>query len=578
MKNIKKNEKIICMMLEDVSSDFSRELVKSLANAIPSNRKIRLIVLPGKHDDGKDEENLHRHKTVVNKIFSLSERCDIDGFVIHLGSVNERDKNTPGLYESFMSKIKKVPVVLVASDLKNVITVNYDNESGIREAIEYIANAQGLTKICMLGGRDDNKDARARKQIFIKCLKDYRLQYSEDQFEPSDMTENSEEAAERLLDRNPDVQAIFCVNDSSAKGLYKVLKARDKKIGSDVMVFGFDNTRMSSNLDPPLSSVGADKISLGRRALELLLEMMEGNEVSSDTVPTRLFGRASMPYEMYDYNTIELTKAETSFIYRMFNDCFHRYRLESIDTENVDLKRLFFEFMSPMLISCKHRYMSLETYDELCRMIDKFFDKGAMQYTDSNKLIASIGRVQIGINNASHSQSASTLINRLFSRMKDRAIVTQAKALISREREHTYSRIKLQEFIVSAVGGNGSDSIFRSFDKLGLPNAAVYIFDKPLDLGGENNPTFPEYIYLKCIMRSGDLYMLSEDRQKCRTADIFLRNELSVKSNGYITFPILCGSRAYGLLMCEISDEICENGEFIALELGMSLALKENSP
>ena len=575
MRNIKKNEKIICMMLEDINSDFSRELVKSAANAIPPNKQIRLIVLPGKYDDGTDTDYIHRYKAIYNKIFKFSELCEIDGFLIHLGNINERDKDKHDFYERFLGRFRNVPKVLVASDLKDVVTVNYDNESGIREAIEYIANAEGLTKICMLGGREDNKDARTRKEIFIKCLKEYKLGYSEEQFEYTDMNEHSEEAAERLLERNPDVQAIFCINDSVAKGLYSTLKNHGLRIGVDVMVFGFDNTRMSSDLDPPLSSVGADKVSLGRRALEMLIDMMDGDEVSSDTVPTRLFGRGSLPYEMYDYNPAELTKAEVSFVYRMFDDCFYRYRLESIDRENVDLKRLFYEFMSRMLIACKRRYMSIESFDEICVMVDKFFEKGAMQYTDSNKLTSSIERVQNSMNKASHSLAAAVLINRLFSRMKDKAIVTQAKELIYKEREHAEVREKLQEFIISAVSGSGNDSIFRSFDKLGLQNAAVYTFEEPIDLMNLDQSAPPDTIQLKCIMHSGDLYLLSEERQKCRVEDIFLRGELSLRCKGFVTFPILCGTRSFGLLMCELNDEICGIGELIAMELGRSLALHE---
>ena len=268
MRNNRKNEKVICMILEDISSDFSKELVKNVANAISENKQVRLVVLPVKYDYGMEDKCLHRYREMYNNIFRFSDMCSIDGLIIHLGSVNERDKQKLSIIDTFLDRLKDIPKVLVASDLKDAVTVNYNNESGIREAIEFLANIEGLTKICMLGGREDNKDARARKEIFIKCLKDYKLGYTEDQFENTDMSEESTEAAERLLDRNPGVQAIFCVNDAVAKGLYPALKARGMVIGSDVMVFGFDNTRMSSDLAPPLSSIGSDSSSLGSKALE----------------------------------------------------------------------------------------------------------------------------------------------------------------------------------------------------------------------------------------------------------------------------------------------------------------------
>lgn len=79
--------------------------------------------------------------------------------------------------------------------------------------------------------------------------------------------------------------------------------------------------------------------------------MANGEDVSSALVPTRLYGRASLPYEMYDYNSAEMENIEFGFIYRMFDDCFYRYRNEYRSSEMIDLKRLFFEFISQMLIT-----------------------------------------------------------------------------------------------------------------------------------------------------------------------------------------------------------------------------------
>ncbi|WP_024855991.1 LacI family DNA-binding transcriptional regulator [Ruminococcus albus] len=575
MENVRKTEKVICMILEEINSDFSKELVKNVSNAISENKHIRLVVLPVKYDYGIEDDYIHRYRKVYNEIFRFSEICTIDGFIIHLGSFNEQDKRDAGEADGLLERLKGIPKVLVASDLKDEITVNYNNESGIREAIEFIANIEGLTKICMLGGRDDNKDARARKEIFIKCLNDYKLSYTEEQFENTDMTDDSVAAAERLLDRNPGAEAIFCINDAVATGLYTALKARGKVIGTDVMVFGFDNTRMSGDLDPPLSSIGADDSSLGHRALELLLAMINGDEVSSDTVDTRLYGRASLPYEMYDYNPIELSNGDESFIYKMFNDGFYRYRLESIDREKIDLRRLFYEFMSQMLSACKHSYMSVETFGRLNMMIDKFFEKGAMQYTDPIKLTSSIEKLQVSLNRTAHSLAATVSINRLFSRMKDQALVNQSKKLISNERKTSLTHQHIKEYIISGMESTDSRSLYRNFNKLGLDNALLFIFERPVIHKQGKEAVFPKNIMLKCMMHMGELYLMPEERQRFRVEDIFGFNKLTMRCNGFVSFPVVCGSRLYGLLMCELTDDIFENGEFIALEIGRNIALTE---
>ena len=86
----------------------------------------------------------------------------------------------------------------------------------------------------MLGGRDNNIDAALRKRIFIDCLAENEIPFSENKYQRTDMSEFCVEEAGELLDRNPGVEAIFCVNDASAKGLYQAMKQRNLEPGWDV--------------------------------------------------------------------------------------------------------------------------------------------------------------------------------------------------------------------------------------------------------------------------------------------------------------------------------------------------------
>ena len=47
------------------------------------------------------------------------------------------------------------------------------------------------------------------------------------------------------------------------------------------IVFGFDNTRMAGEISPTLSSVGADCCTLGQKAVEVLLDKMNGRRFNS---------------------------------------------------------------------------------------------------------------------------------------------------------------------------------------------------------------------------------------------------------------------------------------------------------
>ena len=69
-------------------------------------------------------------------------------------------------------------------------------------------------------------------------------------------------------------------------------------------------------------------------------------------------------------------------------------------------------------------------------------------YTDANKLIRSIERLQSAINTAQKSPAANMMINRLFSRMKDRAIYTLYEQRVQENAAFLEGRMRLQDFLI----------------------------------------------------------------------------------------------------------------------------------
>ncbi len=565
----RKHEKVIAVILDDINSSFSRDMVKSMMRTIPEKKNINLVILSGKYvETNNGRENISEYKSVYNSVFKLGEQCEFDGVIIHIGSMDKQVKKN--LKVKYSESKRNIPKVFIASDIEGETTVNYDNTRGISEAIEYLINVNGFTRICMLGGREDNKDAFTRKQVFLKCLKENNVMFSDTNYEVTDMSSQCTEAAAALLDRNPDVQAIFCVNDSVARGLYRVMESRNLVPGKDILVFGFDNTVASSEMTPSLSSVGAYECTLGDKAMELMLRKLNGENVKSALVSTRLYGRDSLYYEMYDYTVGEMINIEPAFIYRMFRDCFYRYRKSPSDRENVNLERLFYEIISLILKAIKRKYMSIEEYNEVVKMINKFFEKGAMKYTDAQKLLESMDKLQKAMNNINSSSAVNAMINSLFLEMKDNAITALSEERIQYKKRLVYQREELLNFLIARTFDKKGDynNILMNINKLGVNNAALYMFEKPLVYDYKSNAYLPDMINLKCIVRDGEVYLMSEERQLCRTKDIFVRDETSMKCRGFIVLPVFYKDIIYGFLMCEAIDDIYERGEFIALQLG----------
>ncbi len=101
------------------------------------------------------------------------------------------------------------------------------------------------------------------------------------------------ELGHKLADM-PGVTAVFCANDQMALGALRALSERAIRVPDDVSVVGFDDIPESAFFLPPLTTVRQDFGELGRRALRLIVEQINGDQPSAaPPIAPELIVRAS---------------------------------------------------------------------------------------------------------------------------------------------------------------------------------------------------------------------------------------------------------------------------------------------
>ena len=100
---------------------------------------------------------------------------------------------------------------------------------------------------------------------------------------------------EALLDREPEVDAIFAGSDQIARGALDAIRERRLSVPGDIAVMGFDNWEvLASNARPQLTSVDMQLETVGRLAAERLFAAMDGKrEPGVLSVQCRLVVRES---------------------------------------------------------------------------------------------------------------------------------------------------------------------------------------------------------------------------------------------------------------------------------------------
>ncbi|MEU8340729.1 transcriptional regulator, LacI family [Actinomadura meyerae] len=176
-----------------------------------------------------------------------------------------------------------VPTVLggCPPGLSPVSYVDVDNRSGAREAVGHLI-AGGRRRIATIAGPQDMGVGIDRLAGYREALGDAGLP---EYVEYGDFGEASAiAAAERLLAREPELDAVFAASDPMAFGALRILHRRGRRIPDDVAVIGFDDSSAAAIADPPLSTVHQSLEEMGVEMARLLVSRIRGEAVDEPVV------------------------------------------------------------------------------------------------------------------------------------------------------------------------------------------------------------------------------------------------------------------------------------------------------
>ncbi len=155
--------------------------------------------------------------------------------------------------------------------------VGIDNCRGGYLATRHLLNL-GYRRIAHIHGPQNYRCARERYQGSCQALceagitPDPRLLF-QGSFELASGFACAETIFSMPPAERPD--AIFVGNDQMAYGLLSTAEQYGVRIPEDIAVVGFDDIPISAHMNPPLTTVRQPFIEMGRRAIELLLSLID---------------------------------------------------------------------------------------------------------------------------------------------------------------------------------------------------------------------------------------------------------------------------------------------------------------
>lgn len=169
--------------------------------------------------------------------------------------------------------------------------VDSDNRGGARLATEHLIGL-GRTRIVTITGQADTEVGQARYRGYREAM--IMAGLAPHGVAEGDFTRAGGAAAmTALLDRHPDLDAVFAASDNMAAGALRVLREAGRSVPADVAVVGFDDLGTAERTDPPLTTIHQSVQALGEEMTRLLIGLIAGQERTSIILPTRLVLRGS---------------------------------------------------------------------------------------------------------------------------------------------------------------------------------------------------------------------------------------------------------------------------------------------
>ncbi|MEF1256710.1 LacI family DNA-binding transcriptional regulator [Vibrio sp. M260112] len=251
----------IGMLVGSLDGPFYGPLMHHTEDTIRQNNN-HLIVTSGQESHSKEKDSID---------FLRSKR--VDGFILHSDKLSD---------DELIDVVKETPATIILNryipDIANHC-IYIDNEYGGYLATKHLLE-HGHKNIACITGQLSKGDSRNRLQGYRLALAEADIQYN-----PSYVIEGrfdhdgNHERARRLLDRAPEITAIFCQNDNIALAVYDVAVERDIVIGKDLSVVGFDNDYHSAHIRPRLTTVNFPVEEMGVEAAKGVLAIVQDQKV-----------------------------------------------------------------------------------------------------------------------------------------------------------------------------------------------------------------------------------------------------------------------------------------------------------
>jgi LacI family transcriptional regulator/LacI family repressor for deo operon, udp, cdd, tsx, nupC, and nupG len=198
------------------------------------------------------------------------------------------------LYSSRLDQIQ-IPIVLINNQEEGdyLYSVAVDDVHAAQMAVEHLISL-GHRRIGYVGATNRPKSNRRRLDGYRTALDYAGITFDPELiFSPVANTDIERGQVTLKLLMSAQATAVFCYNDNIAIGLLLACRAEGIGVPQELSIVGFDDIEPALYVTPPLTTVRQPRFELGQRAMSMVLDLLEGQEVQDQLLACDLIIRES---------------------------------------------------------------------------------------------------------------------------------------------------------------------------------------------------------------------------------------------------------------------------------------------
>lgn len=252
---------LIGVIITDISNPFFADIIKAIEKETASYGYSIILF----NTDG----DLEKEKKYINILKSYK----VDGILIVPS--NAKNKSFKNLKNS------STPIVVITQDVKDFSCVSMSHYIGGQKVAKHLVD-MGYSKFSFVGYKDDEKE-RGFKEEIENCGINLNNNYVF--IDKGNNNSVSFDLKEFIINNlNDSGIGIFTHNDIEALMVLHILKELKVKIPEEVALVGFDNTYITKEVSPSISSVAQLVEEIGRKAVEILMDKISSSELEEKHV------------------------------------------------------------------------------------------------------------------------------------------------------------------------------------------------------------------------------------------------------------------------------------------------------